>query len=297
MKAPEGCTTDPVYAVLDAITEGASPLIPWATKTMEDVVAQLDRESMRFTDSIIAYWDQTGFHFGSPVKVEVRGTFAPLTLCLNGLLDTYLAGSFTPAMLIPRRHPALSAAKIDWLQRAFTVPLESLAQPNIVLEVTPPKATAGKSSVGLDPDLLSKIFGAVTFIGFDAACDALDRAGTVFEHVWNCTDTGILIGLPIEQVSIPGDETAISDVSPASVHYPEFQFDRTTGTIHPIVGFVNSHLGAGLNMREAQWRALEWWVTPDDLLQGRTPLNALEAGLLDRDTACQILGIKGEKSC
>ncbi|GAA4474294.1 hypothetical protein GCM10023094_09640 [Rhodococcus olei] len=56
--------------------------------------------------------------------------------------------------------------------------------------------------------------------------------------------------------------------------YPAFQLDRTQHRIHPLVRHANKHL----DVDHDPYGAASWWLTPTDILDGRTPLEDLEAG-------------------
>ncbi|MGV0157032.1 hypothetical protein ACSW29_27200 [Rhodococcus sp. GB-02] len=289
MKAPGGSTTDPVYAVLDAIAEGTSPLIPWTARDMGQVAAQLDRELIRSTDSVIVFWDLRGAHFGTPVNIEVlQNRYTRMTLCRNGEQDTYLAGTHTPAMLIPRLHPALTVVKAERLQRAFTIPFESQKMMIVQGELTFSAVSQQRSAAGIESDDYGRIFAAMKFI---------DPATSTILHLSDPSESGDLISVEMDDASDPDAGIATSGMSGSSTRYPDFQFDKKTGAIIPLVAYANRKLGVALNQCEAQWRAARWWATPLNMLDGLSPLQALESGRLGQHVVDQLLAFEGAKSC
>lgn len=69
--------------------------------------------------------------------------------------------------------------------------------------------------------------------------------------------------------------------------YPAFQFDLVGGSLIPVVRFVNRTLRAAHSPTDSA----RWWSTPT-AFHGRTPLELLDASLLDRSTAEWALGLK-----
>lgn len=69
--------------------------------------------------------------------------------------------------------------------------------------------------------------------------------------------------------------------------YPAFQFDLVGRSVIPVVRFVNRTLRAAHSPTDSA----RWWSTPT-AFHGRTPLELLDASLLDRSTAEWALGLK-----
>nr|WP_280764252.1 hypothetical protein [Prescottella agglutinans] len=67
--------------------------------------------------------------------------------------------------------------------------------------------------------------------------------------------------------------------------YPAFQFDRAQHRIHPLV----KHANRRLDVHNDPYGAASWWLTPTDILDGRSPLEDLEAGDLTEIAIDNIL--------
>lgn len=72
--------------------------------------------------------------------------------------------------------------------------------------------------------------------------------------------------------------------------YPAFQLDPQQHRIHPLVRHANQRLA----VENDPYGAASWWLTPTDILDGRSPLEDLEADDLTEiaidsilDTACR----------
>ncbi|WP_158268815.1 Abi family protein [Salinibacterium hongtaonis] len=67
--------------------------------------------------------------------------------------------------------------------------------------------------------------------------------------------------------------------------YPTFQLDAATQDFYPVVMSANRKLfvrNNGASKEEHHWLALEWWMSPEPLLDDMSPLDALAAGCLDQ---------------
>lgn len=73
---------------------------------------------------------------------------------------------------------------------------------------------------------------------------------------------GELIGLPVS--------------ARPDYRYPAFQLDRERHRIHPLVRHANRRL----DVEHDPYGAASWWLTPVSILDGRSPLEDLEAGEL-----------------
>lgn len=67
--------------------------------------------------------------------------------------------------------------------------------------------------------------------------------------------------------------------------FPIFQFDKSSPRVLPDVARINKFL----NARDDLWGAAEWWVTSNSSLEGRTPLQPLEDGLLTESAIESLL--------
>lgn len=56
--------------------------------------------------------------------------------------------------------------------------------------------------------------------------------------------------------------------------YPAFQFDAQRNQIRPLVRYANQRL----DVANDPYGAASWWLTPTDILDGRSPLDDLDAG-------------------
>lgn len=82
---------------------------------------------------------------------------------------------------------------------------------------------------------------------------------------------GELIGLPVS--------------SRPDYRYPAFQLNRTQHRIHPMVRYANMRL----QVDGDPYGAASWWLTPVDILDGRSPMQDLEAGELTEIAVDNIL--------
>ncbi|SDC56503.1 hypothetical protein [Rhodococcus tukisamuensis] len=82
---------------------------------------------------------------------------------------------------------------------------------------------------------------------------------------------GDLIGLPIG--------------TRPDYRYPAFQLDTQQHRIHPLVRHANQRL----DVENDPYGAASWWLTPTDILDGRSPLEDLEAGDLTEIAIDNIL--------
>ncbi|MBN4926890.1 hypothetical protein IEU95_08610 [Hoyosella rhizosphaerae] len=78
----------------------------------------------------------------------------------------------------------------------------------------------------------------------------------------NLRDAGKLIGLPVGKRP--------------DYLYPVFQFDVAQCRVRPVVAYTNQLIMAN----EDPYGSATWWITPTDLLDGVSPLDALNAGEL-----------------
>ncbi|MGW4337525.1 hypothetical protein ACWEK5_32650 [Rhodococcus koreensis] len=84
---------------------------------------------------------------------------------------------------------------------------------------------------------------------------------------------GELIGLPIG--------------ARPDYRYPLFQFDRARHQIHDLVKYANRRLAAA----EDPYGAASWWLTATEILDGRSPLEDLEAGELTEIAIDNVLDV------
>ncbi|ABH00150.1 conserved hypothetical protein (plasmid) [Rhodococcus jostii RHA1] len=84
---------------------------------------------------------------------------------------------------------------------------------------------------------------------------------------------GELIGLPIG--------------SRPDYRYPLFQFDRARHQIHDLVKYANRRLAVA----DDPYGAASWWLTATELLDGRSPLEDLEAGELTEIAIDNVLDV------
>lgn len=71
----------------------------------------------------------------------------------------------------------------------------------------------------------------------------------------------------------------------APAHFPVFQMESGSAAVRPIVAYANMRL----NAKASPWDAAEWWISPSDLLEGRTPLHDLEGGILTEPVIDRLL--------
>ncbi|MFD6064944.1 hypothetical protein [Rhodococcus wratislaviensis] len=84
---------------------------------------------------------------------------------------------------------------------------------------------------------------------------------------------GELIGLPIG--------------ARPDYRYPLFQFDRNRHQIHDLVKYANRRLAVA----DDPYGAASWWLTATDILDGRSPLEDLEAGELTEIAIDNVLDV------
>ncbi|WP_213578571.1 Abi family protein [Rhodococcus sp. USK13] len=71
--------------------------------------------------------------------------------------------------------------------------------------------------------------------------------------------------------------------------YPVFQLEKGQSRIHPVAAYANHKLNAA----DDPWGVARWWVNADVRLNGRTPLNDLESGLLTEAVVDILSGPNG----
>jgi hypothetical protein len=105
----------------------------------------------------------------------------------------------------------------------------------------------------------------------------LDRAGGTL----SAEDAGRVLGISRQAVDKRRRAGALLAVREASDwRYPACQFDKTD-VIHGIAEVVRGHEAAG------PWVALDFLLSPDTALDGRSPLEVLRAG--DQETVLRLL--------
>lgn len=67
--------------------------------------------------------------------------------------------------------------------------------------------------------------------------------------------------------------------------YPAFQLDRAQHRIHPLVRYANGRL----DVENDPYGAASWWLTPTDILDGRSPLEDFQSGDLTEIAIDNIL--------
>jgi hypothetical protein len=118
--------------------------------------------------------------------------------------------------------------------------------------------------------------------GADIKAELMRRAGGALSPA----EVGILLGITHEAVNEHRRQGRLIAVPTERGHvYPRCQFDRN--------GVVPGLPDALATMPiESPWMRLEWLLTPDDALGGRSPLDALRAG--DREAVRQLARGYGE---
>lgn len=86
---------------------------------------------------------------------------------------------------------------------------------------------------------------------------------------------GELIGLPVG--------------SRPDYRYPEFQLDRDNHKVKDLVVYANKKIRA----LDDPYGAASWWLTKSDLLDGRSPLEDLDAGDLTEIAIDNLTGVRG----
>lgn len=75
--------------------------------------------------------------------------------------------------------------------------------------------------------------------------------------------------------------------SNAPARFPTFQFEEEAGCIKPIVAYANRKLIGKIG----PWAVAEWWITANDLLAGRSPLQKVEESLLTEESVDTLVEI------
>lgn len=124
-----------------------------------------------------------------------------------------------------------------------------------------PRPQTDPEEAATSSDGRTSVLTALATLGSTEVAEILAPTGEPIRSVaQKRRKNGELIGLPVGKRP--------------NYHYPAFQFDRERHKIHDVVIHTNRRLAVDRD----PYGAASWWMTPTDLLDGKTPLEDLEAG-------------------